>query len=123
MHFLDSISSKYTSFGVSDRDLCLPSYMTVGKGSVSIMWRSALSNNISVLDIQSTDDRGKYMQCYVTIILYLSIHYPGHISYRSYKLAKSLFRSFRRKVPENYLSELNAEIDQIAEVCVCVNSG
>ena len=39
-----------------------------------------------------------------------------HVSYRSYRHAKSLFRSYHRKCAEKYLSDLNAEIDQIAEV-------
>ena len=64
VHFLDSISSKYTSFGVSDRDLCLPSNRKVGKGGVAIMLRSALSNNIPVLDIDSDRSCGiQYRLC------------------------------------------------------------
>ena len=39
-----------------------------------------------------------------------------HLSCRRYKHAKSLFRSYHRKCAEKYLSDLNAEIDQIAEV-------
>ena len=40
----------------------------------------------------------------------------NHESYHNYKRAKSLFRSHHQKCAEKYLSDLNAEIDQIAEV-------
>ena len=50
--------------GVSDRDLCLPSNRKVGKGGVAIMLRSALSNNIPVLDIDSDRSSGiQYRLC------------------------------------------------------------
>ena len=39
-----------------------------------------------------------------------------HLSYRNYKHAQSLFRSYHRKCAEKYLSDLNAETDQTAEV-------
>ena len=40
----------------------------------------------------------------------------NHTSYRKYKTAKSIFRSQHRKCADNYLSSLNAEIDQFAEL-------
>lgn len=40
----------------------------------------------------------------------------NHDSYRHYKRAKSLFRSYHRKCAEQYLVELNAEIDSAAEM-------
>ena len=58
-------------------DLCLPSNRKVGKGGVAIMWRSALSNNNSVLDIDSDRICGiQYRLCKNVNIYILQIYAP-----------------------------------------------
>ena len=39
-----------------------------------------------------------------------------HLSYREYKLTKGLFRAYHRKCAEKFLTELDSDIDQAAEV-------
>ena len=39
-----------------------------------------------------------------------------HLSYREYKLTKCLFRTYHRKCAEKFLTELDSDIDQAAEV-------
>ena len=39
-----------------------------------------------------------------------------HVSYRTYKNAKCQFRSQHRKCAENYLNDLNKDIDEAAEL-------
>ena len=51
MHFLGSINCDYIAFGVSDRDLRIPSSRRIGKGGVALMWHQSISSRISLLDI------------------------------------------------------------------------
>ena len=53
MHFLGSINCDYIAFGVSDRDLRIPSSRRVGKGGVALMWHKSISSRVSLLDIES----------------------------------------------------------------------
>ena len=39
-----------------------------------------------------------------------------YLTYREYKTAKTLFRAHHRRCAENYLTELNMEIDKAAEI-------
>ena len=40
----------------------------------------------------------------------------NHISYREYEAAKFLFRAYHRKCAEQFLTELDSDIDQAAEL-------
>lgn len=53
MRFLGSVNCDYIAFGVSDRDLRIPSSYRVGKGGVALMWHNSISGRISLLDIES----------------------------------------------------------------------
>ena len=83
------ISSEYKYFGIPDKDLCIPSNRKVGKGGVAIMWRSELSNHISVLDIDSDRICGiQYMLCTNVRVYFLQVYAPC----ASYSIA--LYREF-----------------------------
>ena len=53
MHFLDSINSKYTGFGIADNSLLFNNSRNIGKGGVALLWHKSMSTCISSLDIDS----------------------------------------------------------------------
>ena len=53
MHFLDSINSEYTGFGIADNSLILNNNRNIGKGGVALLWHRSMSSFISPLDIDS----------------------------------------------------------------------
>ena len=53
MHFIDSINSAYTGFGIADNSLLLNNNRNIGKGGVALLWRRSMSTWISPLDIDS----------------------------------------------------------------------
>ena len=53
MHFLDSINSEYTGFGIADDSLLFNNSRNIGKGGVALLWHKSMSTCISSLDIDS----------------------------------------------------------------------
>ena len=53
MHFLDSINSEYTGFGIADNSLLFNNSRNIGKGGVALLWHKSMSTCISSLDIDS----------------------------------------------------------------------
>ena len=53
MHFLESINSEYTGFGIADNSLILNKSRNIGKGGVALLWHRSMSSFISPLDIDS----------------------------------------------------------------------
>ena len=53
MHFLESINSEYTGFGITDNSLILNNSRDIGKGGVALLWHRSMSSFISPLYIDS----------------------------------------------------------------------
>ena len=49
MHFLDSINSEYTGFGIADNSLLFNNCRNTGKGGVALLWHKSMSTCILLL--------------------------------------------------------------------------
>ena len=117
LHFLNAIDNKYCSHAVSDFSLLLPSNRKVGKGGVAILWKRALNNIITPLDIN--DDRIIGIQVQInpeTIMFIFQVYIPcgnhGTEVFKRYieKLENIIF-NFSQRGLIIVMGDMNADVD------------